>query len=40
MESKKLNHDKEVMMRDFEDYLKDLSTYITEMIEDASLEER
>ena len=40
MESKELHHDKATQMKELEDYMKELSADITEMIEDASPEEK
>lgn len=40
MESKEMHHPKEKKMKELEQYMKELSTDITEMIEDASPEER
>lgn len=40
MESKELHHDKMTQLKDLEKYMQELSTDITEMIEDASIEER
>lgn len=40
MEAKEMHHGKEVKMKELEKYLKELSEDVTEMIEDASLEEK
>ena len=40
MESKELHHDKATQMKELEDYMKELSADITEMIADASPEEK
>ena len=40
MESKELHHDTSKQLNDLENYLKELSSDITEMIHDASSEEK
>lgn len=40
MESKELNHSKDVQMKELEQYVKELSEDITEMISDATTEEK
>lgn len=40
MESKEMHHDKAAQMKELDHYLKELSTDITEMIQDASPDER
>lgn len=40
MESKHLHHDKSMQMQELDKYLKELSSDITEMIQDASMEEK
>lgn len=40
MESKEMHHDKATQMKELEDYMKELSKDITEMIEDATPEEK
>ena len=40
MESKELGHGKEKQMKELEEYIKELSEDITEMVEGASPEER
>lgn len=40
MESKEMHHDKATQMKELEDYIKELSKDITEMIEDATPEEK
>ena len=40
MEAKEMHHNKEVKMKELENYVKELSHDVVEMIEDASPEER
>ena len=40
MEAKHLHHDKSMQMQELDKYLKELSSDITEMIQDASMEEK
>ena len=40
MEAKEMHHDKEVQMKELEKYMQELGSDITEMIQDASPEEK